>query len=320
VDNISDSDAKEFLFKPAQFLGTPRVFPPLISGKITASVQFIIPSLSIGKKDKNSVFKLARACNIDVWGADSQLVTNQRTGDKSTRFTFTYYVNNENKQKNNEVIMSTGRLLAERFLGLLSFFFGIKLSAVNLNFTTLGEKSAYTAILPAMARTSQPPIKIEFPENIDFIPPEEVFSALFWLRRGLAERDPIENYSALMVCLQIIANHLIPEKNITKSCPSCGVELSTQPLSITQKVSELLTTKLSAPKDLSDRLWKVRNAIVAHGNKPVNAEVFLELTELKFEAVTLAYKGVKLALGIPFDSPPNPDPSYFITDALMYVD
>jgi hypothetical protein len=43
------------------------------------------------------------------------------------------------------------------------------------------------------------------------------------------------------------------------------------------------------------------------------------LTELKFDAATLCYKAIKLALGLPVDGPPALDRSQFITSTLMDV-
>ncbi len=318
---VNDNKENIHLFKPVQLLGKPSVFPPVAQNKIQASVQFIIPKLTIDNADTNMITELANKCKLDLWKMDFKQVSNERTKEKATLITFAFYIDGDTKedQKTN-TIMSTARLLSERFLGLLSFLHGVKLSAVHMQYTTINKDGSYSVVLPPLQPSSRPSIQIKLPKNIDFSPSEEVFSALFWLRRGLAERDPIENFSALMVCLQIMANHIIPEQIITRSCPSCGVELDKQPLSISQKVNDLLTKHLGVSKDLSQRLWKARNAIVAHGNKPVKAETFLELTELKFDAITLAFSSIKLGLGIPLDSPPLPNPQYFITDAFMYVD
>ena len=318
---MENNDRNSYFFKPVQLIGKPYIFPPLVNGKIPVSVQFFIPNLSIGSKEKSSITKLAENCKIDVWGTDFQRASNERTKEPATLVTLAFYIDGvveEDKLPNK--IMSVSRLLVERFLGLLSFLFGIKLTSIHMQYTTINKDGSYNTILPVSHPTSRPSIKLKLPEVTDLLPSEKIFSALFWLRRGLAERDPIENYSALMVCLQIIANYLIPDKKIIKKCPSCGVEIDTQPLSITQKVKLLLVTNLGASNKLYKKIWKARNGIIAHGNKPVKAEVFLELVELKFEAINLAYKGIKLALGIPFDSFPYINQSYFVTDAFMYVD
>jgi len=312
-----------YLFKPVQNLGYPSVFPPEAQGRIPASVQFIIPKLKLGEHDKKHVTQLAHKCGIDLWAADTHPTENTRTKEPATLVTFAFYVNPaSNEDENKQTIQSVSRLLVERFLGLLSFFFGTKLSAVNMQYTTIGkEEGHYSKILPVSARTSTPRVKVEFPADLESIAPtDDVFSALFWLRRGLAERDPLENFSALMVCLQIMARCLVEKQPVARRCPSCGAELETQEPSITSLMRELVVSRLGATSELFDRLWKVRNAIVAHGNQPVTAEVFLELTELKFDAANLAFQSIKLGLGIPLDSPPSPNQAFFVTDAFMYVD
>jgi hypothetical protein len=317
----TDSSENTYLFNLVQNLGQPSVFPPPMKGKTQASVQFIIPKLKLGNRDNKYINELAYRCGVDVWKTHTQQTSNTRNNKPATFVTFAFYIDSNYKEEDkNNVIMSVSRLLVERFLGILSFLFGMKLSAVHMQYTTVDKYGNYSKILPTATPSSRAPIKITLTDNLKISPSEDVFSALFWLRRGLAERDPIENFSSLMVCLQIMANHLIPEQTVTRTCPSCGFELDKQQLSITQKVLELLTKNLGASKEISERLWKARNAIVAHGNKPVEAKVFLELTELKFEAVKLAYNSIKLGLGIPVDSPPHPNQSYFVTDAFMYID
>jgi hypothetical protein len=295
-----------YLFKPAQNLGEPKIFPPPAQGKIPASVQFIIPGLRLGKRDKENITQLAHKCGVEVYGIDTDLVQNNRTKEPATLVTFAFYVNPaSNENENKQVIQSVSRILVERFLGLLSFFVGMKLSAVNMQYTTTGkEKGRYSKILPVYSRTSIPRITLQFPPDLESIAPnDDIFSALFWLRRGLAERDPVENFSALMVCLQIMARYLEPQEP-----------------SDTSRMHELIVSRLGASPELFERLWKARNAIVAHGNRPFTPEIFLELTELKFDAVRLAFQSIKLALGIPLDSPPSPNQAFFVTDAFMYVD
>ena len=90
--------------------------------------------------------------------------------------------------------------------------------------------------------------------------------------------------------------------------------------SITSLVRELIVSRLGASKKLFDKLWEMRNAVIAHGNLPVTPEIFLNLTELKMEAAKLAFQGIKLIIGIPFDSPQSPGQHFFKTDAFMYVD
>ena len=79
----------------------------------------------------------------------------------------------------------------------------------------------------------------------------------------------------------------------------------------------LITSKLDGTEDKFRRLWKVRNAITAHGDDPVTADVLQDVVELKFDAVDFAFKGIKLALGLPVDGPPKPSQLFLITDAFL---
>lgn len=316
-----NSQDRKYLFKVAQFLGHPSIFPPPAEGKLQASVQFIIPGFKLANRDKKYTTQLAHKCGIDTWGIDAQQVENQRTKETATLVTFAFYVvPKSSEDENHQIVMSTSRLFVVHFLGLLSFFAGMKLSAINIQ-PTMWRNGGYSAILPVIGRTNMPRVQMEFPTGLEsIIPSNDVLSALDWLRRGLAERDPIETFSALMVCLQIIARNIVEQKPEMHSCPKCGAELETRGPSLTSLVRELVVSKLGASPELFKRMWKMRNAVVAHGNEPVTAEVVLELTELKFDAATLAFQGIKLSLGMPLDSPPSPNPGFFATDAYMYQD
>lgn len=317
-ENSQDS---QHLFKLAQFLGPPKIFPPVIQGKVPVSVKFIIPELKLGKSDKKNVTQLANKCGVEVYDIDTEFTENKRTKGPATLITFAFYIPSvADEAKIGEEAAIASRLLIERFLGLFSFFAGSKLSAVHTQVTTISKEGHYNLRLSPIERGFTSPTKVEFPnlENID--PSEDIWSALVWLRRGLAERDPVDTFSALMVCLQIIARHIVKQQPIVSKCPSCGEVLKTQEPSITSIVRELVVTRLGANPNLFDRLWKARSAIIAHGNRPLTAEVFVELTELKFDAANLAFQGIKLGLGIPIASPPSPNQTFSITDAFMYVD
>jgi hypothetical protein len=311
----------QYLFNHAQDLGPPSVFPPLAQGKIPASVQFITPNLKLGKSDKKNIDQLARKCGADLWAVDTHTVENRRTKVPATLFTLAFYIPPAaSEEQNREAVELTSRLLVERFLGLFSFFVGGRLSAAHTQ-ATISKEGHYQKYFTTIERSSMPPDKGEFLSNLkDIAPSEDIWSALVWLRRGLAERDPIETFSSLMVSLQIMARHLVKKQPVTQHCPSCGAELETQEPSITSLMRELIVSRLGATPKLFDRLWKSRNAIVAHGNRPITPEVFIELTELKFDAAVLAFQSIKLGLGIPKDSPPSPNQAFFVTDAFMYVD
>jgi len=311
-----------YLFKPAQFLGAPKIFPPMAQDKIPATVKFIIPALKLGKHDKKNISQLAYKCGIEIYGIDTEVAQNKRTKDPATLVTLAFYIpSSTSEEKHREAVTLTSRLLVERFLGLFSFFVGSKLSASHTQATTISKEGQYNTRLSVIERGSTPPIKVEFPHNLESIAPSEnIWAALVWLRRGLSERDPVETFSALMVCLQIMARHLVEKQPIIECCPSCGAKLETREPSITSLMRELLVSRLGTSTELFDRLWKTRNAIVAHGNRPLTPEVFLELAELKFNAANLAFQSIKLGLGIPLDSPPSPSQAFFVTDAFMYVD
>ncbi len=316
-------EEKSFLFKPGQFLGPPKIFPPIVSGKIPVSVQFVIPGLKVGNKTKKTIVQLAYKSGADIWGVETNTVENSATKDPATHVTIAFYINLVNgDDEKQRAIISSSRLLVEHFLGLLSFSIGAKLSAVHIQPTTINDKGQYSQILSMSKRTQTPTVKVDFSAvNIEnSVVSDDIFSALSWLRRGLAERDSIENFSALMVCLQIMARHIVTQPPIVHNCPSCGVVIDTQGPSITSLMRELIVTHLNASTELFDRLWKARNAIVAHGNLPITPEVLIELTELKFDAATLAFNSIKLGLGMPLDSPPLPNPAFFVTDAFMYID
>jgi len=317
----STSRDSSYLFRPVQLLGEPRIFPPPAEGKLPISVQFIIPELKLGKDDEKFVTQLARTASTDLWTVDTQRVQNKRTKKDATLVTLAFYIPSSAVQEEYpKSLRFASLLLFLRFLGLLSFFVGSKLSGVDLQFTTL-ENGRYSQFLFTAGRGDIPPMKVKLPNELEGVTPSDnVFSALFWLRRGLAERDPIETFSALMVCLQIMARDTVVSQPVVRRCPHCGAQLEEEERSITSLTRELITSKLGASPELFERLWKARNAVVAHGNLSVTPQVLLELTELKFDAAVLAFQSIKLGLGIPLDLPPSPSQAFFVTDAFMYVD
>jgi len=303
-----------YLFKPAQPLGTPTVFAPQVEGKLSISVQFIVPGLILGEKDKESIDLIARKCVTGLWAIDSSRVENSTTKEKATLFAIAFYGNPQ------EDTFSQSLFIVERFLSLLSFFAGLKLSAIHIQPTVMHD-GHYRVILHSIQRASVPKSKMEFPNNLKAITPnDQIFSAMSWLRRGLAERDSVDTFSAFMVCIQIIATQMVNKQLSEITCPECGAKLGNTQQSITSQVKELVVSKLGASNKLFKRIWKARNAVIAHGNVPVTPDVILELTDLKFEAANLAYKAIKFSLGMPLDSPPSPNQSFFVTDAFMYID
>lgn len=317
------SGDNSYLFKPAQFLGPPTVFPPAAPGKLPISVQFIIPGFKLDAKDKEAIELVTRKCVPDLCAVDSRLVSETTTKQKGTLFTIAFYgtpVVSGSEHPDGEQVFFQSRFLVERFLGLLSFFAGVKLTATHIQPTTMNN-GQYSQMLRPIRRTNVPDTQLNFPSNLKTISlTDDTFSALSWLRRGLAERDPIETFSAFTVCIQIIARQIIKGESTDIICPNCAKILGTREPSITSLVRELIILKLGASKQLFERIWKVRNAVTAHGNLTVTPEVILDLTELKFEVAKLAYEAVKLSLGMPLELPPSPSQAFFVTDAFMYVD
>ncbi len=302
--------------------GPPTISPPLAQGKIAGSVMFTIPGLTLSGGDNKEILQLARNCGYEIWGVDTKSIQNKITKALGTLFTFAFYVPFKSGADENELFQVASRLLVERFLGLFSFFAAMKFSFVNILTDTVGQDGKHQMILtPTARRPLQHAVKVQYPSNLEnIVPPEDIHSALFWLRRGLAERDLLDTYSALMLCLQIMARHIVTQESVTRRCPSCGVDLETQQPSITSMMRELIVTRLGESSELFERLWKTRNVISAHGNEPVTPETLLELFALRVDATMLAFKSIKLGLGMPLDSPPVPNKDFFLSDAFMYTD
>jgi hypothetical protein len=350
---MEEASFATYLFRPAQLLGIPSVVAPSESGKISVSLQFIIPGFHISKAEKQKYNELIKKCHVGVWGSDIQNVKNNETGASATLVTIAYYIDKPgDDSERNQIIQNMSRLLIERFLGVVSYCAGTKLHGKNI-VNTIIEGSNFKAILNAIGRTQSPKIEFDLPQDlIDNIPSDRIFTALFWLRRGLAESDPIDTYNAFMVCLQIIARDWWEKKNpgveipgptflfkefITTALGGSWVNVTENHrenrmhrihFGIKHPLSHLLalfsssrTRPLGEDLDLVEKAWKKRNAIGAHGNKlNINSDDFIGLTELKFEAAKWAYKGINLALGLDLENAPKPSQNFFVTAALMNLD
>lgn len=278
-----------YLFRPAQFLGTPSVIAPAVTGKISVTLQFIIPDLHVSEANKEDYKKLIKNFHTDIWSSDTANLKS-KAGAPATLVTVAYYIDEVGDDtERHQIIENTSRLLIERILGIVSFCAGIKLRGVNI-INTIVKGSSLEAILHAESRTQSPKIRFSIPQDLidKIIPSDRIFTALFWLRRGLAESDPIDTYNAFMVCLQILARNWWETKNPGRQLPG--------PTSL---FKEYITAELGADTDLVEKSWKKRNAIAAHGNKlNIDSDDLIGLTELKFEAANWAYKGINLAFGI----------------------
>lgn len=314
--------SREFMFKPRQFLGPPLVTAPKRLDYRQAAVQFIIPGLAIGSAQRAAVLKLCGQLGRDVHGATLKRVTGNTNNLAGTRVDIAFHIPElDSAEALMRSVDDAAIGIVERFLGLLSFLAGMRLVAVHTQTTLVRENGQLSTKLEPLCRSGETRIPLELPENPfeGRTPSENIFIALFWLRRALAERDPLDTYAALMVALQAIARELVPGTTAEKRCVQCG-HVTSDAAGVSAMVRQLVVDKLGASPDVFANLWKARNAVVAHGNKAVNAGTFLQLTELKFEAADLCYKGVKLAMGLPMEGPPQLDPSFFVTSALMYVE
>jgi hypothetical protein len=307
------------LFRFSPFLGIPEIFPEIAEGKVPIAVRFIVPDFTIRKDEEQKYLQLAQKCTTDFYALRMNQVEEQNTKRRDMLFTIAFYINGNAETITQEIVYSGSRLVVERFVGLLSFVFGIGLSAIHIQ-PHIAKNAASRSMRLSAAKLDPQKVNLEFPNMEKINSDEDIFAALYWLRRGLAQRDAVETFSALMVCLQIMARKLAEGRPQEISCPKCGHEYKIAETTITSQMRELIVDKLNEQTDLFEKLWKARNSIIAHGNKSVTAETLINLTELKFEAIKLAFKSIKLQMGIPFEEKPEPNKNIFITDAFMYTD
>jgi hypothetical protein len=303
-----------YLFEPTKLMGTPSVIAPPMIGKISVALQFIVPGLDIAQTERDDFKKLIKNCSQSVYDSSIAIVKSKATGEEATFITIAFHIDYfGGNAECHQAIENESRILIERFLGIVSYCAGIKLMAKNI-INTIVKYPKFEAILTPTTMTQSPKIKIKIPR--DFFdkkcPSEEIFTALFWLRRGLAQSDPIDTYNAFMVCLQILARDWW-EKNH----PQPRSKMPTP----TSLFKEYITTELKINADLVDRAWKKRNAIVAHGNKlNIDANDFIGLNELKFHAAKWAYTAINLALGFDLENAPRPSQNFFMTGAVRNID
>jgi hypothetical protein len=317
-----ERNTQQFAFTPRQFLGAPLVSAPPKAGHTQAAVQFIIPGLAVGKRQREAILKLCDYIGREIYCADLKKVATETTKEIGTLVAIAYYIPNvETEEAIAKSVDDAGIVIVERFLGMLSFIAGVRLVAAHTQTTWVKNTGSMSTKLEPHGRSGGSRILLDIPD-VPFggrTPPDNVFIALFWLRRALAERDPLDTYSALMVALQAIAREAVQAKATQHSCPQCS-HLTVRDASVSAVVRELVVKRLGATPGQFAAIWKLRNAVVAHGNQAVDAGMFLRLTELKFEAADLCYKGIKLVMGLPVEGPPRLDPSFFVTSSLMYVE
>ena len=333
------------MFKLVQPLFQPRMLAPFEKGKNSVNLQFIIPGLQIASEDKDNYNKLIRNCINDVWGSQIQELKNNETDAKASFIEIAFYIDHsENEGENQQIMENRSRIIIERLLGVISFCAGMKVSAINV-IPTMTSGPSYQMVLHPKNKTERPKIKFSIPQELieGRAPSSEIFTALFWLRRGLAEHDPIDTYNAFMVCLQILARNWWDKKltsgcvmnkpqarkcpycenelPLMEKCPKCDASLMSEIPPTGFLFREYITTEFGVSRSKVKKVWGLRNAIAAHGNKiDIDADDFIGLTELKFDAANWAYQGINRALGLTSDSAPKPSQDFFMTDALMNLD
>lgn len=326
---MSEGNKCSCVFHLAQLLGSPLVSAPPKEGSLSVTVQFLIPGFNLANKEKKAFVGLADRCGFDVYAMECRKVMeNSTTKEDEPRravlASIAFYVAHvEGKDDEAQEVDKQSRLLVERYMGVLSFYAGMKLPVQDVQHTVIGADGQNRLRLDATRKAEIPRIEITLPEDPfgGKTPSDNIFSALFWLRRGLADKDVLEAYSSLMVCLQIVAREIVVDLGTEpRLCPSCKVELDQGKPGPTALARGLVVDKLGRPKEMFDRIWKVRNVVVAHGNETVTADTFLALTELKMDAATLCFDGIKLALGMNLERPPFLQDIFFISPSLMHLD
>ncbi len=91
---------------------------------------------------------------------------------------------------------------------------------------------------------------------------------MLWLRRGLAEHDPIVTFSSLMVSLEIMSRLKSSIGATLLHCEKCGQICGHSEYHITASMRDFLVNSLGCTTQKFNELWNARNAVVAHGEKP----------------------------------------------------
>jgi hypothetical protein len=317
-----NGETREFLFKPVPSLGIPNNIPVPSKGYLNATARFVIPGLQVGKSTKEKLKLLSQGLGVELIFFEIHDVKSEQ--DKpGLMTTFCFSVSDAGgSSKNHAQVVGVSHLLIERMVGILSFCAGTKLQAIQRQYCIRPDERTVSQILGPGSRSGEQKNKFVIPSSlmISKATSDEVFSALFWLRRGMGEVDPLVSFSALMLSLQISARAIIEVQTNEEICPKCGEVVAQTKEGDTALVKRLLTEKLGADPKTAKKLWEYRNAVIAHGGKQVTAEIVVALTEAKFEAGTFAYKALGLALNIEPSECPAPTHSFFVTDAFMNLD
>jgi hypothetical protein len=308
------------LNRPRPFLGPPRVLAPRKEGQVSAAVQFIVPGLIASAAERERMIGLFERTGVPVHAAVIERASNEGTGQPGVFVSATFYVPDGPPEDADRAIDTASSLLVERFLGMVSFLAGVRCVAINAQTTRTGEGSSFSTTLEPSSRAGQAPARLQWPDEpfAGQTPSAHVFNALLWLRRGLAARDPLLTYTALMNGLLSAARDVVGDKPEPGRCSRCGGPQA-QEASETDWMRELVVGQLGASPELFDKVWQARRAALGEDDQAVTAEVLRRLTELKYDAADLCYRAIKRAMGMPLDAPPQLDPSLFVTSTLMDV-
>jgi len=301
------------MMKPVQFFGVLPVCPSEKLAMRGAVVQFIIPGLKISGEELNSFQKIAVACGDGVESAHFKRVHSDPDKHPATLVSIAFHVSDGAESE--ESAHTTGRLIAERFLSLVSYSIGERVVGLHQQVSVAKDGGAYTVRLHPQRKWADNARRIGLPKALAEVRPDSgTFKALFWLRRGLSDHDPLDAFAALMVAMEILASVLVPAEDIVSRCPKCGEEIGKR---TTNSLRRLLTDTLRASDNLFDRLWSTRNAVVAHGGRAVTAEVLQQVVELRLEAIQLVFQALGLALQLPPDAVPRPAQIVMFTDPFL---
>ena len=201
----TQDDSEVQYFQPGPMFKPPDDLPAPDAGKITVCVMFVIPGLNLAKNDAAQFESLANALGHDLCLASFRKTQNDRTKESATLVSLGLsYEDVEDEGLLQAQLESICHSLCERFVGALTFSAGIYFRAICRQFAVRRVGNQYRHTLPTVAKS---PNRLEFKLLPRFWAPDDIHSdvyiALYWLRKGLAERDPVDKYAGLMVCLQV---------------------------------------------------------------------------------------------------------------------
>jgi hypothetical protein len=303
------------MMKPVQFFGRMPELPSKREGFLGAAVQFVIPGLTVSGQDLEVFRGFALGCGESVESTWLERVQGEASKEPGTFVSITFH--QPVAADAQDAADTAGRLIAERFLSVASYLVGLRLVAHHLQVSTENADGTFTARQHPNKQWTEPSRKVDLPAPMALLRPSpDVFKVLFWLRRGLSGRDPLDAFAALLVALEILASLLVPEDDVVSRCKHCGEELGRR---TTHSLKHLVTDVLGASPELFHALWSTRNAVVAHGGRAVTADVLREVVRLRLEAIRLVFRSVALALGLPAGIEPEPAPIVFFEDPFLHA-